>query len=927
MPYKSSPRSGARTGLVICFLLSCLQLACYWPQNQPVAPPPTPGHRHHQQADFHETADAGTRPSLPPDQIIHADNDRKDSSGDQLPPDVLNRLGSIRLRHAGSVSGLLFASGSQILISGGDDRTISWWNLDTGEEIRRIPSWQQIDRFVPLPGGEYFASVGRYEPVYLIRRVSDGKLHQRLIGSSPNRATAFACSADRLWYATPSASDTVQIWNAASAMPQTKLSGLTSPAALLIFSPDSQTLTARAENGNFARWRTSDWALLVTGSQPFKGQVSMAADGSIMAGKDGWQTVLRDPTTFAEIRRVKSATNLTAFTADGKNMAIARHNSIEICDAFSGREISGISDLVMPVREMAFSGDGRLLATGDYSGKIRVYDTRTGRELFPPAGHSGNIKSICFSNTAGRLLSASDHGEVILWETDSGKQLQNWQIASSALIVKELSPERGLLVSHGRLTTFSTVTGKVLADTGAGNFSGGYSPCPAAVSRDKTRAATAMMILSGSDPTDRTRVVQVWDLEKMRAIAAVPAPERIGGIALSADGSRLAITSAGEGQYLACYEVDSGKERFKLEIPTTMTYVSVPLFVAAEKIIVGGGSYTPKGHAFLKAPTGESIYFPWCMGTFAGQDPISPDGSTIVTRNWSDGSITETALIPLANQAVRKFKGHRGYVTAAAFSPGGRYLATGGFDSTILVWDTHQAESQVESTPPEAVVSPVFPEAPADIQPLIELAFENQAGSPPLAVTTIDDYFDGHRFVDGYKGLALELNTGVPRGIKMDEGENIRLPDGWTLQFWFRIVPQPEETAFPYLELVDCDLLSMVINSERRATVFYRFPNRGGHGSVSLASNRPVEEGIWNHLAVSWEGPGGNLLVHFNGEQAAKLQQYNLSTVLGPLTLGYGRGTKPGRAVQIDDLRIYARARRPEEILRELNFAENPWQK
>ncbi len=930
MFYNRSPRSGAKIGFLICLLLSCLQLACDWPQSQPAATPPAPGqrhHQHHQHADFTETGDTGTRPALPPDQIINPNNDRKDNSGDQLPPDVLNRLGSIRLRHAGSVSGLLFAPGSQILISGGDDRTISWWNLGTGEEIRRIPAWQQIDRFVPLPGGEYFAAVDRYEPVYLIRRVSDGKLHQRLIGSSPNRRTAFACSADGRWYATPSASDTVQIWSAASAMPLTKLSGLASPAAILVFSPDSLTLTARAENGNFARWRTSDWDLLITGSQPFKGPVSMAADGSTMAVKDGWQTVLRDPTTFAEIRRVKSATNLTAFAADGKNMAIARHNSIDICETFTEREISAISEQIMPVKEMAFSGDGQLLATGDYLGSIRVFDTRTGRGLLPIAGHKGNIRSICFSASPDRLFSVDSNGEVKLWEITAGISLQTWQIASAALLIKELSPGRVLLVANDRLITFSGENGTILADTGAGSHTSGYFQCPAAVSADRTRAATLFKLSSQSADDKTTQGIKIWNVAEMKVIATFTAPIRTGGLALSADGSLLAVTSTGEGQQLVCYGVDTGKERFRLDIPTTMTYISVPFFTPDGNLIVGGGSYTPKGHAYLKAPTGESIYFPWCMGIFAGQEVISPDGSTVVQRGWGDNSLVQIAPAPWGNQISRQLTGHRGHVSAAAFSPGGRYLATGGFDSTILIWDLHQAESLHSPQEEPARKSAVFPEAPADIRPLIELSFENQIGSPPLAATCLDVSPDWQRFVPGYRDLALEINTGTHRKIQLDEGSDINLPDGWTLQFWFRIVPQPEETSFPYLELVDCDLLSMVIYSDRRATVFYRFPNRGGHGSISLTGKNKVEEGIWNHVAVSWEGPGGYLRVHFNGEQIREIQQSGLATVLGPLTLGYGRGTKPGRAVQLDDLRIYARARRPEEILRELHFAENPWQK
>src|SRR5262249_47299330 len=42
---------------------------------------------------------------------------------------------------------------------------------------------------------------------------------------------------------------------------------------------------------------------------------------------------------------------------------------------------------------------------------------------------------------------------------------------------------------------------------------------------------------------------------------------------------------------------------------------------------------------------------------------------------------------------IRTLKGHRGYVWRVAFSPDGRYLATGSWDSTVKVWDLEAPES------------------------------------------------------------------------------------------------------------------------------------------------------------------------------------------------------------------------------------------
>src|SRR5215472_7283881 len=77
---------------------------------------------------------AGTAaPDRPAQPVV-----RFDSQGDALPAGALLRLGSVRLRHAGSVSFVAFLPDGKTLVSAGQDQAVRWWDVKTGKELRHL---------------------------------------------------------------------------------------------------------------------------------------------------------------------------------------------------------------------------------------------------------------------------------------------------------------------------------------------------------------------------------------------------------------------------------------------------------------------------------------------------------------------------------------------------------------------------------------------------------------------------------------------------------------------------------------------------------------------------------------------------------------------------------------------------------------------
>ena len=353
-------------------------------------------------------------------------------------------------QHDGPVRCVAFSPDGKMLASGSDDQTVRVWDLATGQPVQTLPAFSQVTSITFSPDGKTLAS-GAADRNICIWDLTTGKPRFMLWGhSQPVYSVSF--SPDGKFLASGSSDSTIYLWDAGTGQPLQSLHAPQGIIASVTFSPAGGAMASASADGTVCLWDLIHFRLLKTlqGHTKAVESVSFSPDGKLLASGSDDQTIrIWDSATGQGVQTIAALGPVTtiSFSPDGKTLASgALDKAIRLWDLTTGKPQFTLFGHSQPVYAVSFSPDGKSLASGSADNTIRFWDTATGQSLNrgmaesrlsrAPRGHLDNVTSVAFSPDGKILASGSRDRTLRLWNADTGQLRQTLFVENTSSAVR-----------------------------------------------------------------------------------------------------------------------------------------------------------------------------------------------------------------------------------------------------------------------------------------------------------------------------------------------------------------------------------------------------------------------------------------------------------------------------------------------------------